>query len=207
LQKRSGIIFPFFTAKVFVRIENNFEMIRRLNSFSLKIGVVITLVVVMSFALVSWIEVAEIAPSFKKKINKEIVQLWGADGVIVSISLNETQKLPFSKFGVQGVFEIQLPNSQKGFLVLAKARSKFENFDYAVYYDQNMVIKAVRVLQYREDYGGEIGSKRWLRQFDGKTAESPITVDNDIQGISGATISYLAITKGVKSITQLMSEL
>ena len=168
---------------------------------------VLTLVITLGFSLVSWIEVAEITPSFKKKINKEIVQLWGVEGVIVSKSLNETQRLPFAKFGVEGVFEIQFASKQSGFLVLAKARSKFEYFDYAVYYDENRVVKAVRVLQYREDYGGEIASKRWLRQFDGKTAESPITVDNDIQGISGATISYLAITKGVKSITQLMNEL
>ncbi len=178
-----------------------------LKKYSLKVGVLMTLTFSLFIGLVSWMDITEIPPSFKKKINKEIVQLWGGEGVIISKALNENEKSLFSKFGVQGVFKIQLGANQIGYIILAKGRSKFEYFDYAVYYDQKMVIKAVRILQYREDYGGEIGSKRWLRQFEGKNSKSAITIDTDIQGISGATISYLALTKGVKSITQLMSEL
>ena len=164
----------------------------------------------LAFVLVmlsSWITLDSLPKSFAKKINKAVVELWG-DGVeLKNYTLKQPQKESFQKVGVEGVFEVRNSQNLLGYVVLAKARSKFENFEYVVYYDQNKTIKAVRILLYREDYGGEIASKRWLRQFDGKTSQSPITIDNDIQGISGATISYLAITKGVKNITQLMSSL
>ncbi len=172
-----------------------------------KARVLATLAFVVSIFLVSWIEVDELPKAFKKKIDKEITQLWSEEGVLTSVKVNETLKVQLSKFGAQGVFEIKISSNKTGYMVLAKAKSKFEFFDYAVFYDENKNIKAVRVLQYREDYGGEIGSKRWLRQFDGLNSKSPIEIDNDIQGISGATISYLAITKGVKNLTQLMSTL
>jgi Na+-transporting NADH:ubiquinone oxidoreductase subunit NqrC len=54
-------------------------------------------------------------------------------------------------------------------------------------------------LIYRENYGGEIGSKRWLKQFIGMTEPK-----NYVDGISGATISVnsmkYSINKLIKSL-------
>ena len=174
-----------------------------LNQTRFNLGVIILLV----FAIVlleSWVLVDSFSKSYSKKINKVLVELWSGTPEIrdFQIPLSSTEK--FERAGVLGVFEVFNANQRVGFAVLAKARSKFENFEFMVYYDQNKTIKAVRVMLYREDYGGEIASKRWLKQFDGKTAQSPIEIDNDIQGISGATISYRAITTGIKDITKLM---
>jgi len=157
--------------------------------------------------LMSWVSIDSIPKSFKKKINKTIFELWPGTPELRDFSVTDEKKIQFEKAGVISILEVFEGESQLGFTVLAKARSKFEYFDYVIYYDQNKVIKAVRVLLYREDYGGEIASKRWLKQFDGKTVQSPIQIDEDIQGISGATISYRAITLGVKNITQLMNTL
>jgi Na+-translocating ferredoxin:NAD+ oxidoreductase RnfG subunit len=155
----------------------------------------------------SWTSFENLPKSFQKKINKEIPQLWGTEFELKSSTVSTPIKNQLAKFGVEAIFDLVSPSQAIGYVVVAKARSKFENFDYVIYYDQNNVIKAVRVLQYREDYGGEIASKRWLKQFDGKDGDSPIKIDDDIQGISGATISYIAITKGVKNITQIMNEI
>ena len=159
------------------------------------------------FTMMSWVSVESLSKSYKKKINKTLVDIWGEQTELVNFSIPESSTENFEKAGVLGVFKIQSATNQTGYVVLAKARSKFEDFEYVVFYDQNKTIMAVRVILYREDYGGEIGSKRWLKQFSGKTAQSPIEIDEDIQGISGATISYRAITFGVKDITILMSEL
>jgi major membrane immunogen (membrane-anchored lipoprotein) len=53
---------------------------------------------------------------------------------------------------------------------------------------------------YREDYGSEIGSKRWLKQFLNKTPEDRFVYRQNIAAISGATIS-------VKSMTNAMNNL
>tara|TARA_R110002050_G_scaffold97893_3_gene203437 strand:- start:29605 stop:30150 length:546 start_codon:yes stop_codon:yes gene_type:complete len=166
--------------------------------------------VTLAFAvlcLMSWVTVETLPKAFAKKINKSVETLWGEGAGLKNYPIQENQKKTLDRLGIASVFEIHQNNTQVGFAVLAQARSKFEYFDYIVYYDSNKRIKAVRVLLYREDYGGEIASKRWLNQFDGKDVNSPLKIDEDIQGISGATISYRAITKGVKDITQIINEL
>ena len=56
-----------------------------------------------------------------------------------------------------------------GYAYLGTAPSQTKYFDYLVLFDQNLVIKSIKILVYREDYGGEIGSKNWLSQFLGKS--------------------------------------
>jgi len=51
------------------------------------------------------------------------------------------------------------------FVYIGTSKSKFEDFEFMVLFDESKTIKLVKVLVYRENYGGEIGSKRWLKQF------------------------------------------
>lgn len=77
--------------------------------------------------------------------------------------------------------------------------SKFDNFDFLVLLSCDNEVKLVKVLIYRENYGGEIGSKRWLKQFIGMTEPKPF-----VDAISGATISVnsmkYSINKLIKSL-------
>ena len=50
---------------------------------------------------------------------------------------------------------------------------------------------------YREDYGGEIGSKRWLSQFISKNRDSILGYEEEITKISGATISVKSMTASI----------
>ncbi len=61
-------------------------------------------------------------------------------------------------------------------------------------------VHRVDILQYRESYGGEVRSPSWLGQFVGKTSGSPLKVGADIRNISGATLSSMHVTEGVKRI-------
>ena len=77
--------------------------------------------------------------------------------------------------------------------------SKFDNFDYMVLLDCDNEVKLVKVLVYRENYGGEIGSKRWLKQFIGMNKPKPY-----VDAISGATISVNSLKF---SLNNLISQL
>ena len=64
-------------------------------------------------------------------------------------------------------------------------------------------VVGLEVLIYRESQGSEIRSKRFMRQFIGKTVEAPLKLGRDIDGISGATLSSRSTTYAVKKALAL----
>src|SRR6056300_627577 len=87
-----------------------------------------------------------------------------------------------------------------GYAYIGEASSQTDTYDYLVVFDPSFGIKKAKVLVYREDYGSEIGSKRWLKQFLNKTPADRFVYRQNIAAISGATIS-------VKSMTNAMNNL
>ncbi len=59
-------------------------------------------------------------------------------------------------------------------------------------------ITSVEVLIYRESQGSEIRYPRFMAQFLGKKKEDPLRMGDDIQSISGATLSSRGVTYGVR---------
>jgi hypothetical protein len=116
------------------------------------------------------------------------------------LSVEEAQKLAFPSASFT---EVQAGRVWKagsgGIFVLDHVIGKHLYIDYAVSLEGGR-IKRVDILAYRESYGGEIRSPSWLAQFVGKTNASPLKVGNDIRNISGATLSSLHVTEGVKRI-------
>jgi hypothetical protein len=86
-----------------------------------------------------------------------------------------------------------------GIFVADHVVGKHLYIDYAVSIVGGHVHR-VDILAYRESYGGEVRSPSWLAQFVGKTAGSPVKVGSDIRNISGATLSSIHVTEGVKRI-------
>jgi electron transport complex protein RnfG len=66
-------------------------------------------------------------------------------------------------------------------------------------------VNAVEILAYREPYGGEVQSAKYLRQYQGKGVKNPIRVGQDITNMSGATISSRAVALGVKRAVSIWS--
>ena len=87
-----------------------------------------------------------------------------------------------------------IPNTTD-ILYIGKSPSRFEDFDFMVLFDKDKTIKLVKILVYRENYGGEIGGKRWLRQFIGWEEPKPL-----IDGISGATISVHSLKTSINTL-------
>lgn len=163
------------------------------------------LVVAFSIGLLSF----KLPSNLQKKITKEIkitfsIEKYELDEVAVSDSVNVLLK---NKIQKNKLFKILLSKELVGYAFIDKAPSKTDNFDFLILFDADLIVKKAKVLIYREDYGGEIGSKRWLKQFIGKKGNDILVYEKDIIAISGATISAYSMTVGVNKLLHTVSEL
>lgn len=95
-------------------------------------------------------------------------------------------------------YSLTLADSLIGYMCLEQAPSKHDVFEFLVIYTPNLKINKVQILVYREDYGFEIKSKRWLQQF---SSQSP----KEVQAISGATISVGALKHAITQLNKRMT--
>lgn len=77
---------------------------------------------------------------------------------------------------------------------------KHEYITWALTLDAQGAVQHLEVLQYLETYGDQIRNAKWRAQFTGKRLGAVLKVDEDIQNISGATLSCVHITDGVKRL-------
>ena len=87
-----------------------------------------------------------------------------------------------------------------GSMFIDRVLGKHEFITYAVALDADGAVRQIEILEYRETYGGEVRNPRWRAQFAGKRAGAALKVDDDIQNISGATLSSVHITEGVRRL-------
>lgn len=87
-----------------------------------------------------------------------------------------------------------------GYVVTDAVIGKFQLINYAVAFGADGAIKDVEILSYREEHGGEVRTKAWRKQFFGKTASAPLRIGDDIDNISGATLSCTHLTDGVRRV-------
>lgn len=153
----------------------------------------------------------EIPKNLQKKVSKEIKATYGVadyslSNIVISSKLNST--LPI-KVDNNNFYKIVSGNNVIGFVFLDRAPSKTAEFDYLILLDESGTIRKSNVLIYREEYGGEIGSTRWLRQFIGKSTKDNLEYKNNIDAISGATISVRSMinaTNDVLKTVKLLKE-
>ncbi len=161
-------------------------------------------------SLVCWSSTGEIPKQFIKKIDKEILEVFkigSYDREIVKIDERSLAGLspsfdPNSFFRIKGEAGEDL-----GYFYLGNAPSKADTFDFLVIFDKELIIKKVKVLAYREDYGGEISSKRWLGQFSGFARQDSLEYGSEIKAISGATISARSMTHAINDLLKNISAL
>ena len=142
--------------------------------------------------------------NIQNKVDKEIMEVYEVTNFDFSAKIidSEVAKTLPSSFGKDNFFEIKVDRKLLGYAYVSKAPSKTDEFDYLVLLDKNLTVLKAKVLIYREDYGGEIGSKRWLKQFIGKTQNDQLKYQEDIVAISGATISVRSITSAMDNLMQ-----
>jgi Na+-translocating ferredoxin:NAD+ oxidoreductase RnfG subunit len=124
---------------------------------------------------------------------------------LVQTSINMTSAI---RDKMQEVSSVRQPfkadriwRTEKGdWLVVDEVVGKHEMIKYAVGINADGTVKQIQIMDYVESYGYEVAEKKWYQQFVGKTADSPIKLNKDIDNISGATLSCKHLADGVKRV-------
>lgn len=123
------------------------------------------------------------------------------------VSLTEQQRQAISaKAGTRinpamwNLFAAKSGETLLGYVVTDAVIGKFQLINYAVAFGTDGAIRDVEILSYREEHGGEIRTRAWRKQFEGKADPAPLQVGEDILGISGATMSCTHVTEGIKRL-------
>ena len=146
------------------------------------------------------IQLSAQSPRLLKKATKLIEKTYAVDDIQLKHKEFQTNSV------VGDFYKIIDSNQLLGYAFIGTAPSKTDTFEYLVVFDLSLIIKKVNVLVYREDYGGEIGSNRWLRQFVGKARSTDLAVGKNIAAISGATISVYSMTNAVNQLLNEMNK-
>ena len=94
-----------------------------------------------------------------------------------------------------------------GYALFDDERGQHELISFGTFFDAHGRITRVEVMAYREPYGDGIRSERFRHQFVGRTSQSGFRPDDDIDAISGATISSRAMCVGVKRASVILEQM
>lgn len=144
-----------------------------------------------------------------KKVNKTIETTYDVKEFSlesISISQDVNSELP-RKIEDNSLFKILKDTELIGYAYVDRAPSKTAIYDFLVLFDTELIVTKSKVLIYREEYGGEIGSKRWLKQFIGSTKNDFFKINDNIIPIAGATISVNSMTKAMNEVLQNIGKL
>lgn len=86
-------------------------------------------------------------------------------------------------------------------LFIDEVLGKHEFITYAVAIHAGKV-KGIEIMEYRETFGQQVREKKWKDQFVGKDKSSTLRVGKDILNISGATLSSVHVTNGVRRVVE-----
>ena len=85
-----------------------------------------------------------------------------------------------------------------GYAFIDQQIGKHAPITFIVGIDPNGKVSGSEIMVYREHYGSQVKDQEFLSQFKLKTSTDPLRVGHDIKHVTGATLSSLAIAKGVK---------
>lgn len=89
-----------------------------------------------------------------------------------------------------------------GWFILDEVVGKHDFITYAVGIDFRGAVKDIEIVEYREAYGYQVRNAAWREQFAGKTATDLPDISRNIRNISGATLSCVHLTKGVRRVLE-----
>lgn len=126
----------------------------------------------------------------------------------LSVVLNDDQKdaiaeasglrVRFSTIPVWVAYDAS--NALLGVLMIDKVIGKHEFITYSLGVLPTARATQPFILDYRESYGQQVEGEVWRNQFVGKSRHDLLKVGKDIDNITGATLSCVNITNGVRRL-------
>ena len=127
------------------------------------------------------------------------------DSIIELFSTNKFLVKDYIKSD-ESFYVIKQKDLTLGYFVISQAPSKFHKFDYYIIYNSDAEIIKIEVLQYRENYGAEICSKKWLQKFNNISTNNYPEYNRQVDGISGATISVNSIKVDIYKSSNILKK-
>ena len=90
--------------------------------------------------------------------------------------------------------EVKTDKGLVGIIVILDVMGESQPITFAIGIRPDGALQDIQVMAYREPQGEAIQEKRFRKQFVGKRSKDPLTLDKDIDAISGATISSRSAT-------------
>ena len=145
----------------------------------------------------------------KKRVAKQIKTIFNIENFELSnIKIdNKVKEEIWDQFNYSKFKKIIHNGELIGYSYESKAPSMHYEFDYLIILGLDLKIIDSKVLVYRENWGGEIGSKRWLKQFKHKGKDDRLKYMQDISAISGATISVKSMIETVNLFLDSVNKL
>ena len=171
----------------------------RLTSVLFIIIVVVSLLLSVTYGLTE----GTIAENAETALNDSLRMITSAEAVFEDIEIPPTENIEF----VKAVFEGGEP---KGYCVLAVPKGFADEIRLLVGFDEKGAVSEVSVLKQSETpgLGTRVTSESFLSQFAGKNFKLEVNSkikEQNIDGLTGATISSRAVTAGVNAAISLVS--
>lgn len=93
-----------------------------------------------------------------------------------------------------------------GLAVVANEIGKTQPITFIVAAGLDGRVRRCAVMVYRESHGGEVRSRRFLRQLESLRLDDPIAVGRDVIHVSGATLSSHALCNGTRKVLALLEQ-
>lgn len=145
-----------------------------------------------------------ITPKLQEKIDNAIQTTFEVEDFslqLIEVTSDLDQQTP-SALGGENLFKIESDGTLLGYVYVGNAPSLKKTFDYVVLLTPDLAVKKSKILIYREDHGRQVGSQRWLKQFIGRKSGEKLIYGEDIDGISGATVSAKSMTLAVSNVLE-----
>jgi Na+-translocating ferredoxin:NAD+ oxidoreductase RnfG subunit len=104
------------------------------------------------------------------------------------------------------VNEIRDSSDLLGYSIVSDVVGRSGSFKIQVLLDKQHVVKRATVISYPWTHGRGVGKHSFASQFEGKGPEDAIKIGDDIDAVSGATISCRAMARGVREAIKLLAE-
>jgi hypothetical protein len=94
-----------------------------------------------------------------------------------------------------------------GYAVIDDEKGLHQPITFATRLSPRGAIERLEIMVYREPRGDEVRDARFRKQFEGKTAQDALRLNQDIDAVSGATVSSASLATGAHRATVLVEEL
>lgn len=165
------------------------------------------LISILVLFIIITLTAGEIKDNEEKKLASEFpgARLEFSDFIIPSEIRNKIELSVKQRFFMKSVYvwKIYQGEELKAISIIDNVLGKTLPITFRVTFDKTGEIINSKIVKYRETIGGGVGNDSWNNQFVGKNSKSSYKVGEDIDGISGATISVNSVTKGIQKLSML----